>query len=314
MKYRSLCPGIPSVSELSFGAAPLGDVYGALTLEECRQTVHFALDQGINLFDTSPYYGLTLSEERLGACLEGRRHEAVISTKCGRYGHRDFDFTAARIRRSVDESLARLRTDYIDLLIAHDVEFGDLRLILDETFPALHELKREGKIRAVGVSGLPLNVLRYVAREGRADVILSYCHYNLLMDDLDTEIRPLAQERGIGLINASPLHMGVLSEGGPQPWHLAEEAVKQAGRAIAALCAGRGFAVSAVALRYALDYPHAATTLCGMKSVAEVRANLAAMAAPVDPGLLAEIRGLAAPVLNRIWPEGRPENRVDSIL
>ena len=102
-----------------------------------------------------PFYGATKSEAVLGRALfalfesgRAQRQQVILATKVGRYGDRDFDFSAARVERSVEESLRRLRTGYIDLLIAHDVEFGDLDAVIRETLPAMRKLKRQGKVHA----------------------------------------------------------------------------------------------------------------------------------------------------------------------
>src|ERR1039457_6127192 len=108
----------------------------------------------------------------------------VLATKCGRYGNADFDFSAARVKRSIDESLQRLQTDYVDLLQAHDIEFGEVTQIWSETIPALREIQRSGKARHIGISGYPLKMLRSVAKLAPVDTILSYCRYNLLVTDL----------------------------------------------------------------------------------------------------------------------------------
>ena len=139
------------VSILGFGASPLGEEFGPIDAAEGERAVHEAIDRGVNLFDTAPFYGRTLSEKRLGAALEGRRDRAIISTKCARFGAEDFDFSAQRVATSVDESLQRLRTDHVDILYVHDVEFGDREQILGETLPAAMRVKDAGKTRAVGV-------------------------------------------------------------------------------------------------------------------------------------------------------------------
>ena len=296
------------VSILGFGGAPLGDEYGAITDQDGVRAVHCAIDNGINFFDVAPYYGRTLAEERLGAALEGRRDEVVLATKCCRYDYRGFDFSAARVASDIDACLQRLRTDHIDLFQVHDVEFGDATQVLEETLPAMLEVKRSGKARFIGITGLPVRMLRDLAIEFPVDTVLSYCHYNLLVDDLQEILVPLAKERGIGLINASPLHMGILSTGGEQPWHPAPQEVKDAGRRVAALCEERGTDVVRVALRFALDNEDLSTTLCGMRNPAEVEHNLRIVGEASDPALLAEIAELVAPVANRTWHEGLPEN------
>ena len=296
------------VSILGFGGAPLGDEYGTTSEAEGAAALHAALDAGVNFIDVAPYYGRTLAEERLGRVLEGRRDEVVLATKCCRYDVRGFDFSAARVHQDIDDCLRRLRTDRLDLFQIHDVEFGDRRQILEEALPAMLEVKESGKARFIGITGLAVRMLRDLAAEFPVDTILSYCHYNLMIDDLMEVVAPLARERGIGLINASPLHMGILSSSGPQPWHPAPEEVKQVGLQVARLCEERGKAVVEVALRFALDNAEVATTLCGMKNPGEVAQNLAILDQASDPALLEEIAALVAPVKDLTWHEGLPEN------
>jgi L-galactose dehydrogenase len=209
MLYRTLGNTALSVSRIAFGASPLGDVFGTTDPAEGVRAVHRAVDSGINFFDVSPYYGDTLAEERLGETLLGIRAKVILATKCGRYGVDSFDFSPARIRRSIDESLARLQTDYVDLFQAHDIEFGSIDQIVHETIPALRDVQQSGKARYVGITGYPLAMLVSVAEREGVDTILSYCRYNLLVTDLDANLGPFARAKGIGLINAAPLHMGL---------------------------------------------------------------------------------------------------------
>src|SRR3954452_9784495 len=137
MRYRNLGSTGVSLSVLGFGASPFGDVFYVTAPKEAEYAVHLAIDQGVNFFDVAPYYGHTLAEERLGKALTSKRGRVFLATKCGRYGADAFDFSARRIEASIDESLPRLRTDHVDLLQAHDVEFGDIRQIIEETVPAL---------------------------------------------------------------------------------------------------------------------------------------------------------------------------------
>lgn len=307
MEYRKLGATDLRLSLLGFGAAPLGGAYETIDPREAANAVRAAIDNGINFFDTSPYYGETLSETRLGEALVGQRDKVVLCTKCGRYGLDSFDFSAARVTRSIDESLKRLRTDRVDLLIAHDIEFGDLGQVVSETIPAMRRIQESGKARFIGVSGLPLRVLDRVARRGHVDFVLSYCHYNLMIDDLDRVLRPVTDE-GIGLINASPLHMGMLTPAGPPAWHPAPAEVKAAAARVVELCESRGVDVTALALRFCVEYPYAASTLVGMSSREQVERNLRAVESPIDEVLLAEIRRMVAPVKDESWPSGRKEN------
>lgn len=308
MQYKPLGSTGLKVSELGFGGSPLGEEFGPVEPGEAVRAVHYAIDQGINFFDVAPYYGRTLAEERLGAALQGRRHQVVLATKCGRYDVDRFDFSADRVRSSIDESLKRLRTDYVDLLQAHDIEFGDARQIVEETIPAMREIQRQGKARFIGLSGLQLRMLRSVASQAKVDTILSYCRYNLMAEHLDEMLTPFAKENGIGLINASPLHMRILTAEGAPSWHPAPNAVKEAGRKVAEACKRRGVDVTKVALRYCLNHPYVSTTLVGMARRSEVEQNLQALSYTIDPELLEEIRLIVAPVAGRIWRTGRPEN------
>lgn len=307
-EYRRLGQTELRVSLLGFGSSPLGDVFGPTDPLESARAVHYAIEHGINFFDVSPYYGSTLAEQRLGNALRGVRDHVVLATKVGRYGINDFDFSAKRIIASIDESLKRLKTDHVDLLQAHDVEFGDFRQLVEETVPALRSLQKAGKARYIGITGYPPKFLVRVASEVPVDTILSYCHYNLLTDDMDRALTPFARKNSIGLINASALHMGVLTERGAPPWHPASPEVLNAGRRLAGLCRERGQSISGVAVRFCLDHPYAATTLVGMGTLDEVRANLRLLQLKSDTAFLREIGAAIGPAFNCDWPSGKPEN------
>jgi aryl-alcohol dehydrogenase-like predicted oxidoreductase len=309
MDYATLGRTGLRVSKLGLGASPLGNEFGETDPAEGERAVHCAVDLGINYFDTAPYYGRTLSETRLGSALKGRRDKVLLATKCGRYDVAQFDFSAARIRRSMDESLQRLRTDYIDVFLAHDIEFVEADQIVEEAIPTMRELQREGKARFIGVTGLQLNMLRKVSEAAPVDVILSYCRYNLLITDMDDLLTPFAERHGIGLINASPLHMGILTANGPPPWHPASPEVKEVARVLVEFFAKSGVRMTDLALQFCLQHPYVATTLAGMSTVEQVRENVAAASAPVDATLINEARDFIGPFLNRSWPTGRPENQ-----
>lgn len=308
MEYRQLGKTGLRVSVLGFGASPLGNEFGPLHEHDGERAVHAAIDEGINFFDVSPYYGRTLAEERLGQALQGHRDSVVLSTKCGRYDMQSFDFSAARVRSSVEESLKRLRTDQVDVLLAHDIEFADREQIIHETLPAMRDLQQQGKARYIGVSGLPLKLLADMAQRADLDVILSYCHFNLLARDLDTVLTPVAESRGIGLINASPLHMRILSTVGPPSWHPAPDIVKWKGAAAVALMERFGLKPIEVALRFCLDHPYVSSTLVGMSNVQEVHENVKALDFKLPAYLMHEIDSVTAPVHSITWPSGRPEN------
>jgi L-galactose dehydrogenase len=309
MEYRQLGKTDLNVSILGYGASPLGNEFGEIEVAEGQRAVDFAIDHGINYFDVAPYYGRTLAEERLGAALEGKRDKIVLATKCCRYDFDGFDFSAKRVEESIDESLQRLKTDYVDLYQIHDIEFGDRRQVIEEAIPAARKVQQSGKARYVGITGLPLKMLRDVAAEVPVDAILSYARYNLMITDLDDILRPFAVENGIGLINASPLHLRLLTEKGPPEWHSAPDDIKEAGAKVVELCKSRGVSVSDVAMRFCYEYQHAASTLVGMSKQRHVEQNLRVLGTENDAELLAEIAELVAPVKDRIWGTGRVENQ-----
>jgi L-galactose dehydrogenase len=247
---------------------------------------------------------LTLAEERLGACLNGYREKVILSTKCGRYGANTFDFSATRVTTSIEESLQRLRTDYVDLLLAHDIEFGDINQIVEETIPAMRKLQEQGKARFIGISGYPLSALVTAASRVPVDAVLTYCRYNLLADDMERDLAPFARQHNVGIINSSALHMGILTERGAPEWHPAPPIVREAGRRVVELCKARGVNPVQVAMRFCFDCVSAASTLVGMASSAEVAVCLQAIRTPNDPELLEEIHAIVAHAFNYAWPSG----------
>lgn len=229
----------------------------------------------------------------------------MLSTKCGRYGVCEFDFSTRRVFSSIDESLRRLRTDYVDLLQAHDIEFGDMRQIVEETIPAMRQLQQQGKVRYIGISGYPPRALMRVASRVPVDTILSYCRYNLLADDLDTELAAFAETHGIGLINASPLHMGMLTDQGAPDWHPASREVHRTAEQAVEFCQLHHANLSELALRYCFDYPRVATTLVGLATREQIRRGLRALQTPADHERVGQVRAVFAPVINQFWPSGR---------
>ncbi|XP_042377065.1 L-galactose dehydrogenase-like [Zingiber officinale] len=300
------------LSCVGFGASPLGKVFGDVSHEDALAAVRLALQSGINFFDTSPFYGGTLSETVLGNCLselQVPREEFIVSTKCGRYKD-GFDFSAQRVTRSIDESLARLKLDYVDILHCHDIEFGSLDQIVNETIPALQKIKESGKARFIGITGLPLGIFTYVLDRvppGSVDVVLSYCHYGI-NDSTLVDLLPYLKSKGVGVITASPLAMGLLTDVGPPEWHPAPSELKSACKAAAAHCKEKGKNISKIALQYSLMNKEIATVLVGMNSSKQVEENLAAAvelsSLGIDEDLLHEVEAVLQPVKNLTWPSG----------
>ncbi|MDQ4141885.1 MAG: aldo/keto reductase [Bacteroidota bacterium] len=310
MNYRKLGKTGLNVSVLGFGASPLGNVFDVADEKEGVKAVHYAIDQGINFFDVSPFYGLTLAEERLGRALEGKRQDIFLATKCGRYGLEDFDFSYNRILASIDESLKRLKTDYVDLLQLHDIEFGDKTQVLNEAIPAVQKIKESGKARFIGITGLPVRYLAEIARQVELDTVLSWAHYNLLEDEINDELVPLSKEKGFGLMNAAPLMQRILSDAPLPDWHRSPQAVKDIQPKLLQLCGSYGVRLSDVAIKYAVDQPDIATTIVGMWETKHVEQNVKALDLQIPAELLEEILKIVAPVKNQMWFEGKPENNI----
>lgn len=310
MQYRSLGKTGLEVSILGFGASPMGNVFDPVDEKAAISAVHHAVDHGVNFFDVSPFYGLTLAESRLGKALEGRRKNIILASKCGRYDLQDFDFSRKKILQSIDESLTRLKTDYLDLFQLHDIEFVDKRIILEEAVPAIQEVVKSGKARFWGITGLPVRYLAQIARETNPDTVLSWGHYNLLEDEINDELVPLSKDLGFGLMNAAPLMQRILSDASLPPWHRSPGEVKALQPVLLELCKSYGVCLSDVALRYAMDHPDIATTIVGMCELEVVKQNLAAVDFEIPAELLAQIQAIVAPVKNRMWFEGKAENNV----
>ena len=308
MDYRRLGKTELQVSVLSYGASPLGSVFREIDEAEGIRTVHTALDLGMNLIDVSPYYGLTKAETVLGKALRGvDRDRYILATKVGRYGLDEFDFSAARVTTSVDESLARLGVDHIDIIQCHDIEFVNLDQIVEETIPALRRLQETGKVRYVGITGLPIKIFTDVVARAEVDTILSYCHY-MLNDTALLEIISALQAQDIGIINASPLGMGLLTNRGVPDWHLAPADVQQACAQAAAFCDEQGVDIAQLAVQFSVANPDIATTIVGSANPRNIEKNVRWIETPPDPALLAAVQAILAPVMNKSWPSGLPEN------
>jgi L-galactose dehydrogenase len=294
------------VSPLGFGAAPVGGHYGDTDFAAHVAAVRHAIECGISLIDTSPYYSETRSESLLGEALaDGYRDRIVLATKAGRSGLTDFDFSAAGMLRSLEASLKRLRTDHVDIWFAHDIEFAtDFEQVFTETAGALRRAKQAGKCRFIGMTGYPPGLLARAVERGELDVVLNYCHFSLTNSQMLTRLLPVVERRGAGLVNASALMMGLLSGKCPPPWHPAPETLKAACARAREECRRRGVRPEVLALQFVLREQRVSSTLVGMSSVAEVDTNLQALSEPLDRQLLADVLAILEPVRDTEWPSG----------
>lgn len=295
-----------SVSKLSLGGAQFGQQYGPVPTAQASALVHAAIDAGVNLIDTSAFYGRGTSETILGEVLAGGwREKVAICTKAGRLDRAEFDFTPAGMRRCVEGSLKRLRTDRVEILLAHDIEFADdFERVFTDTADVLHRLKAEGKARFIGMSCYPLGLLRQAIERCNLDVVISYCHFNLQDRTLMSELLPTAEKHGVGVLNASPLGMGLLTNQGPQPWHPGGDNIKAACRAAAELCRHRGADISFLGMQFCLAERRIPSTISGAATPDELRTNLRAMAEPPDAELLRDVETALALVRDQTWPCG----------
>ncbi|WP_099362570.1 aldo/keto reductase [Fredinandcohnia onubensis] len=307
MKYRKLGNTGMSVSSLSFGASSLGSVYREVSESEGINTVRTAVEHGINYIDVSPYYGLTKAETVLGKAIqELNRDDIILSSKAGRYGSEEFDFSYGRIIKSVEESLQRLHTDYLDILFLHDIEFGNYTQILEESIPALQDLKKEGKIRFYGVSALPLPTFTKILDDVSLDVILSYCHYSLNDTSL-LDLVPMLKKKGVGLVNASPLSMGLLHDGPIAEWHPADKEIIKVCKETAVYCKEQGVDLAKLAIQFSTSNNNISTTLVSTASVKNIIKNINWLKEPINLKLLEEVRNRLSPIHNRTWPSGNKE-------
>lgn len=295
MKYHEIGKTGMRVSELSFGASSLGGVFHDLREREGIEAVFTAIEKGINFIDVSPYYGYYKAETVLGKALsELPRSSYYLSTKVGRYGKdgvNTWDYSARRARESVMESMERLHVDYIDLINVHDIEFADLQQVAQETLPALAELRDKGLVGHVGITDLQLENLQWVVDhtpKGLVESVLNFCHH-CLCDDKLVDFLDYFESHDIGIINASPLSMGLLSERGVPDWHPAPRPLVEACAKAAQHCRAKGYPIERLAMQYAVSCPRIATTLFSTTRAENVRKNVAFIEEPMDEGLLHEV-------------------------
>ena len=310
MEYRQLGSTGLQVSALGFGGSSLGNAFREIDEAEGVRTVHVAIDHGINLIDTAPFYGLTKAETVLGKALrEVPRDKYLLATKVARYGfkEKDFDFSAARVTRSVDESLARLGVDHIDFIQVHDMEFGSVEQIVNETIPALREVQALGKARFVGITCLPLKLFRQVMDQVEVDQVQSYCHY-CLNDTALADLLPYLRGKGVAVFNSAPLAMRLLSDDGPPDWHPAPEAVRAKCAEAARYCREHGTDLGKLALQFSVANQDIPTHIVGTANPNRILQNIREAEEPLDASLLAAVQAILRPIHNVTWPSGHAEN------
>ncbi|XP_072028756.1 uncharacterized protein [Amphiura filiformis] len=279
MQYNPLGNTGMNVSVIGYGGAPLGGWYGDFHEEKGVQSVRDALVNGINYIDTSPWYGMGKSEMNIGRAIKNvPRQTFYIATKVGRYmkPNREaiLDFSAEKTLQSVDDSLRYLGLDYVDIIQVHDNQHTDA--IVNETLPALAKVRQAGKARFIGLTGYSLNAFRDIIERStvKIDTILTFAH--LTMHDT-TLLGHLSyfKEKGVGVINASPFALGMLTPHGPQPWHTAPAPhIKENCRKAVDYCQSNGIDITKLALHYTLSHNAVPITVIGTSSPEEMKTNI----------------------------------------
>ena len=300
---------------LGLGCAQLGNLYRPTPDADARATVDAAWELGVRYFDTAPHYGLGLSERRVGAALAERpRDELVLSTKVGRLlepvaevtgdddegfavpatHRRRRDYSRDGILRSVAASLERLGLDRIDVLFVHDPD-EHYAEVLDGAYPALHELREQGVVGAIGAGMNQAEMLADFARNTDMDLLMLAGRYTLLEQAALDDLLPTCEARGVRVVAAGVFNSGLLARDAPPddakydygdaPAELVERA-----RRIAAVCERHGVRLPAAALAFPRAHPAVASVCVGARSPAQMRRNAELFDAEIPPDLWAELR------------------------
>jgi D-threo-aldose 1-dehydrogenase len=307
-----------NVTALGFGATAIGGMYEEVSGAQANAVVDAAWDQGIRLYDAAPQYGLGLGEIRLGAGLAGRpRDEYVLSTKVGRLLRADappnpddfgpdglpfdkgtpdvatvYDYSRDGVLTSIEESLARLGQDRLDMVYVHDPD-SYVAEALAGAFPALIELREQGVISAVGAGMNQTAALEIFARETDPDLFLLAGRYTLLEQGALDTFLPLCAERGIAVIAGGAYNSGLLADPSPgthynylpAPQPLIERAV-----ALRAVCARHGVPLKAAAIQFPAAHPTVAAVLTGARRDTELTENIALFDLPIPAELWPDLR------------------------
>ncbi|WP_306312491.1 aldo/keto reductase [Streptomyces hydrogenans] len=328
MSLKNLLPG-----RLGFGTAPLGNMFRAIPDEEARATVEAAWEQGIRFYDTAPFYGAGLAEERLGEVLAGKpRDEYVLSTKVGRvildehetdvpdFGEKGglfehgnpnkilHEWTAEATERSIEGSLKRLGTDRLDIVWVHDIAqdfHGDAWLGKFEeartgAFRVLSRLRDEGVIKAwgLGVNKTEPIELTLALDEPKPDGFLLAGRYTLLdHEHALTRLLPMAQEQGVDMVVGGPYSSGILAGGTHFEYQQAPaEIIERVGK-LKALAERHGISIKAAALQFSLAHPASAAVIPGATRPSRIAEDTAALNEKVPAAFWTDLRaaGLVSP-------------------
>jgi aryl-alcohol dehydrogenase-like predicted oxidoreductase len=298
-----------SIGSLRVSVVGLGCNNFGMRIDEAAtgRVVSAALDAGINFFDTADIYGATKSEEFLGRALAGRRHEAIVATKFGMAV--DEQRKGARpeyVHRAAEDSLTRLRTDYIDLYQLHQ---PDPEVPIADTLGALDRLVKAGKVKEIGCSNFSAEQLDEAERAitpGAARFVSVQNEYSLLKRDPERSVLPACERLGLAFLPYFPLASGLLTgkyEAGNVPkdsrlslsWtsRFTTEKNVRIADALKSFAAGRRHTLLELAISWLAARPRVASVIAGATSPDQIRANVAAANWSLTPEELAEIDRLA---------------------
>jgi D-threo-aldose 1-dehydrogenase len=299
------------VPRIALGTAPIGSMapsFGfAVSDADARDTIARALASGVNFIDTAPLYGNGLAEARIGEALKeiGASRDAVIlGTKVGwipgTLGGDHFtdgvrSYSRDAVLRSVEGSLKRLQTDRLDIVHVHDADLGDFRRqVIEEAFPTLNDLKRQGVIRAVGSGMNEWPMLADFARNADVDCFLLAGRYTLLEQEPAREFFPLMREKKISIFLGGVFNSGVLATGAipgaRYQYALAPEPVLRLTRMIEGVCARHGVPLRAAAAQFAAAHPAVTTLVLGMVKPGEVDENIGLLDVAIPAAFWDEMR------------------------
>lgn len=301
------------LSRIALGAAPLGNLYRELSDEEAAATVTEAWRGGVRYVDTAPHYGLGLSERRVGTALQGLpRDEVVVSSKVGRLlrpnprpAERDddifevpgdlvrvHDYSAAGVRRSIEESLERMGLDHLDIAYVHDAD-DHLEQALTEAAPEMSRMRDEGLFRAWGAGMNQAPALERFATETDAEVVMMAGRLTLLNQTAGS-LFETCRRTGVAVVAVGVFNSGLLAEDEPSEgaffeYHPAPAEVLERARRIARVCREHGTTLPAAAIAYPLREPAVVSVALGAQSAQQVRENLARAAADVPDELFDDL-------------------------
>ena len=302
-----------TVPMFGLGTAPLGgtdsSAFSVGSDRRATETVLHCLSKGVTFFDTAPLYGSGLSEQRLGAALTGvPRSQIVVESKIGVVVNPDGTTTRSYDRdmvlRSVEDSLKRLRLDYLDTCLIHDAD-THFREALEEAYPALVELKSQGIIRGIGAGMNQWEMEAEFSRQAEFDCFLLAGRYSLLEQDPVHEFLPLCERKEISVFLGGVFNTGILATGAVRgaryQYAEAPPEIMDKTRKIEVVCARHKITLKSAALQFPLAHPAVKSLVVGMVTPQEIDENLAALSTPIPPDFWGELRALglidpAAPV------------------